>query len=131
LIIRSVDRFKNPQKNLISYEKEALNFLRKQPEGGIFALPVFNNLSYIPAYSKKPVYFADKSVLSNLGVNYGKRADELKNLKEINFKTLPVKYFYLLKNDKNFDKALDKIRKELDYQIIFENTNVMIIKKIK
>jgi hypothetical protein len=129
LIIKALQK---PNQNNISIDEiKALRFLKTQNNNGaIFALPIFSQLAYLPAFSTKPVFYADEGLLSNLGVNYEKRKKILQDLKNINFNNLSIRYFYLLKEDKNYEIIIKKIYQLKKIKIIYNNPKVIIYEKL-
>jgi len=129
LIIRAVERLGKPY-DISKEEITALAFLKTQKNNGaVFALPVFNSLSNVPARSGKPVFFADETVISNLGIDYEARKAMLKDIININIETLPVRYFYLIKYDTDYKTLFFKIQNSNNIRKIYENSQVIIFEK--
>lgn len=101
----------NPNASYIPKEElEALSFLRKQPEGVVFA-PIINqnetsegpkilglirDTAYVSAFSGKQTYLNDIHVLEITGIDYKQRKVKI-NQKNI---LKNIDYFYILKNSK-------------------------------
>jgi hypothetical protein len=130
LVMRAIERLNKPY-DISLEEQEALAFLKeKKDKGAVFALPVFSKLSYVPARSGKPVFFADETVISNQGIDFTKRKELLLNLKDIQLESLPVRYFYLAKYDKDYELVLDKVRNSSKLKKIYDNKEVIIFERL-
>lgn len=132
-ILRGFNPF-NPGSYISKKELEALNFLKVKKTGTILAMTdLKDNLhkesAYVAAFSGKQTYFNDLHILNITGVDYKKREMEIEKLLIIDWQKLPVKYFYLLKKDKNFPNFLKKTSNLSKNKIIFENDEVLIIEK--
>ncbi|MBI3366244.1 hypothetical protein HY041_01275 [Candidatus Roizmanbacteria bacterium] len=126
LLIRAGERIEK-RYDISLDEQKALAFLKtRQDNGTILSVPLFSNLSYIPARSGKPVFFADENVISNLGIRYEERKKLLSNLKDLNLSRLSVKYFYLVKSDKDYPVMIDKVRNTPELKNIYDNPDVII-----
>ncbi len=111
-------------------EQKALAFLKSRRDNGvILSVPLFPDLSYIPARSAKPVFFADENVISNLGIKYEERKKQLSDLKNLDLVKLPVQYFYLVKSDKDYPVMIDKVRNTKGLKNIYDNPEVIIYEK--
>lgn len=117
-------------------ELEALEFLKKQPNGVIFSsfhfadkknAGVFDETAYIPAFTEKQNYISDLHVLELTGVDYADRLDKVESMDCTIFQE--VKYIYYKKYFSN--KFLKKCSRELnEYKKIFENDKVTIFGKV-
>ncbi|MGC9031705.1 MAG: hypothetical protein ACP5H7_03025, partial [Minisyncoccia bacterium] len=117
-------------------ELEALNFLKKKEDGVILTITNFEDTlhkesAYVSALTGKQTYFNDLHVLNITGIDYKKRQEEMSNLELINWEKIPIQYIYILKSDNNFLKVLKKLKKLSNYKIVFENTEITIIEKMK
>lgn len=119
-------------------EVEALNFLKKEPEGIVFT-PIFNkpqspsgpkilsltrDTAYVAALSGKQTYLNNIHVLSITGTSYEIR---LKEIEEKNDWWKDINYFYILKNTQLND-SINLIIKSKFIEKIFENRLVEIWK---
>lgn len=123
---------------LSRYEIDALNFLKKQPDG-IAYMPLYNkawknytkpnplfayeDTAYIAAFSGKQVYFADELQLRLTGVEYLRRMEKMKQmdcsiLKEID-------YVYEIRELPDSDKIIIKCQ-PYNSSKIYENKKVII-----
>ena len=115
-------------------ELETLNFLKKKEDGIIFA-PSLNGdtihkeSAYVSAFTGKPTYFNDLHVLEITGVDWRNREKEIANIDKINLEELPVRYFYLLKKDKNYPILIQKINLMKNHKKIFDNQEVSVFEK--
>ena len=117
-------------------ELEALNFLKKRDDGIIFT-PILSDKmnsihkesAYVSAFAAKPTYFNDLHVLNITGVDWRSREKEIADIEKINLEKLPVRYFYLLKKDKNYSILIQKINLMKNYKKIFDNQEVLIFEK--
>lgn len=103
-------------------EMDALNFLKKQPEGTVFAPIDENDMAYVSAFTGKPTYINFISVLENAGINFKNRYELSKKNSFEQIKSQNIKYLYLngvMKSECNNSK------KE---SIIFKNDLISICK---
>lgn len=129
LVIRAGERVYKPY-DISAEEQQALDFLKtRNDNGAVFSVPLFSKLSYIPARSGKPAFFADENVISNLGIRYEERKKMLSDLNSLDLNQLPVKYFYLLKTDKDYQVMIDKVRNTKGLKNIYDNPEVIIFEK--
>lgn len=105
-----------------STELEAIKFLKNQPFGVVFAFPVAYTSSQLSALSEKPLYYADEGVLSNMGIDYTSRKEQLSHLELLNIESLPVSYIYIkTENMPHIFAESGKIIKQLQNSEFFEN----------
>ncbi len=129
LVMRAGERIYKPYDVSLD-EQKALAFLKTRKDNGVvFSVPLFPKLSYIPARSSKPVFFADENVISNLGIRYEERKKLLSDLKSLDLNQLPVRYFYLVKTDKDYQIMIDKVRNAPKMKNIYDNPEVIIFEK--
>jgi len=84
----------NPGRFVIPQEEmDALNFLKKQPEGTIFAPLDENDMAYVSAFTGKPTYINFASVLENSGIRHQDRLDRINDT--LDFSKMDIKYLYL------------------------------------
>lgn len=122
------DKF--PSVYIPSEELQALKFLKAQPEGIVYSLPIgatlIHDTAYISAISEKQSYLANTHQLELLGITYKERLDSLKRVD--NF-YLPVTYYYLVKNSPLYNQAVTSLINS-NYQPLFENNSVIMFKRI-
>lgn len=130
----------NPNASYIPKEElEALSFLRKQPEGVVFA-PIINqnetgkgpkilglirDTAYVSAFSGKQTYLNDIHVLEITGISYKKRFETINNKKIIENK---LRYIYFLNSKKSEDlnrPTYYLINKKI--KTLFDNETVIIL----
>jgi hypothetical protein len=122
-------------------EKEALEFLRRQPEGVVLAPPFdakdkektsapfsfsnYDDTSYVTAFSGKPTYANDKVQLELLGIPYEHRYQAVSDSDCEVLKS--VQYIYQPLNEK--EKQLQPcIKNSSSIKEIFRNSSVVIYK---
>jgi hypothetical protein len=129
LVMRAAERLYKPY-DVSAEEQKALAFLKtKNDNGAVFSVPLFPRLSYIPARSAKPAFFADENVISNLGIRFEDRKKLLSDPGNIDLGNLPVRYFYLVKTDKDYQVMIDKVRNTKGLKNIYDNPEVIIFEK--
>ena len=142
---------KMPQAKISSNEIEALEFLRKLPDGIILTYPfdsdkakqaiaprpiyLYESTSYVSAFSRKDVYLEDEVNLNIMGYDYKKSRKEVfdfilnldsKKGKEF-LKINNIKYLYLVKNNSPLSGEYLKLGTgDLNLEKIFENKESII-----
>ncbi|MFA5136115.1 MAG: hypothetical protein WC489_01845 [Patescibacteria group bacterium] len=104
-----------------NHELTALEFLKKQPQGTVLALP-YQETSYVSAFGEKQQFIADKTQLYLLGIDYEKRLNGVKDIGKLTFDRNHVSYIYYKKNN-TIDSSLNLPK---GYVSIFQNQEVTI-----
>jgi hypothetical protein len=111
-------------------EMDALNFLKKQPDGTILAPILENDMAYVSAFTGKQTYVNFTNVLGNNGIAYEKRLEQIQHLDKVDVDSLEVQYMYIpLIKDKEFKSSavwIDKCRTSEKFQEIFRNKKVVV-----
>lgn len=132
MVMRSVQAMGKPH-GISMAELEALDFLKEQDEGVVFTIPVQYRSAHVPALSEKPAYYADENVLTNIGVNYEARKQEIVDLEKVDYANLNTTYiYYLIHPPQGQDYNSDTVRTHLaekKYTEIFVNDEVIIYEK--
>lgn len=125
--IEKISEVYKTKKRAVSYaELSSLSFLKKQPAGIVFSVPLMPDTAYISALSGKQTYYSDEQMLRNTGVSYEKRKEILLHPQELDLNSIKAPYAYMVKSDVNYPLLLQKA-KESSYHIIFENKEVTIL----
>jgi Gpi18-like mannosyltransferase len=111
------------------YEMEALNFLKKQPDGPVLAPIIDPDMAYVAAISGKPTYYNFENVLDNNGIDYSKRKKEMKNIEKLNIDSLDVTYIYITDHYPKHKILLKRTQISKKYKEIFNNRKVIIYSK--
>jgi len=109
-------------------EMNALNFLKNQPEGTIFAPLDANDMAYVSAFTGKPTYLNFMSVLENSEINVKDRSLILTHPKTIITNSL-TDYQYLPKSYELTAQLYATCAASKEHTIIFENKEVVICSK--
>jgi hypothetical protein len=110
--------------NITDYELASYEYLRKQPDGVVLALPL-QETSAVTAFSGKQQYMADINPLNLLGIPYKERMNGLKDPARIVFDEKEVTYVYYLKKGNEDKKFVIPKR----YVKVFENRDAAIFRK--
>lgn len=116
----------NPGRFVIPQEEmDALNFLKKQPAGTIFAPLDENDMAYVSAVTGKPTYLNFLSVLENSEINVQDRTSNIENPTNIIVNSL-TDYQYLLKSYELTSQLYATCVASKKHSILFENEEVVI-----
>jgi len=121
---------KTPKIIISSDDLAALEYLKDQPDGLVFTVPLMPETAYVSAFSNKQVYYADEQMLQNNGILYETRKEELMQPGDIDLNTISARYVYLRKDDQEYALFLRKA-KETSYQVGFENDEIAIYSRDK
>jgi len=84
----------NPGRFVIpQHEMDALNFLKNQPSGTIYAPLDENDMAYVSAFTGKPTYLNFISVLENSEIQFGERLDKSVNILT-SIESIKAQYYY-------------------------------------
>lgn len=123
---------KEPQQVITNDELSALAFLELQPPGAIYASHAHKKDAYISAFSGKQTYFTDVDQLMVTFVDYKSREEVIRKPWLLQPERVNSRYWYLLKNDEDFEMIDVRIRSVGPYfSKIYENDSVLIYEKIK
>ena len=86
-----------------------------------------DDTTYITALSGKQSYLAFIHQLKMIGINVSKREKQVIDPK-LDLYSLPVTYFYLLKDHPQFDQVKDQIKSN-HFKIMYENPEVVLLTK--
>jgi len=117
----------------------ALNYLKKQPSGVVFALPYDRNMIsntnkiedgmdpvYIPIISQKVMYFTSPYILDLTATDYTENKAIVEKYLFSAPHLIDASYFYINK----FNKLYSKVKFDRAYfRIVYENSDVVILKK--
>lgn len=129
------------------HELSALSFLKTQDSGVVYhyysdpdtikkqmrgdnRVWASEDTAYVTALSGKVSYFTHVNQLHMLGVPYETRADMMRDPNLVNFETLPVDYYYLVKAHPYHRTTLNQTSSNI-LRPIFDNSEVLILEKIK
>lgn len=123
---------KEPKEIITKSELDALDFLANQEKGTVFVNHGYKKTAYISVFSGQSTYFTDVDQLMLTHVDYKEREEQMLHPWSINPSTLPVRYWYLVKSDLEYDvhKKQMELRKK-QYQLIYENDAVDIYEYTK
>ena len=128
-------------------EVEALTALSAMPRGVVFTLPhktlqyFDSNIpgavvmwqavdsTYVAAYGKKPLWYADRGQLGVTGVDSAPREHIMKNLENANVQNINARYFYLTKGHPDYatmKQKLARVRVRAHVRVVFENEEVKL-----
>ncbi len=125
--IEKISEVYKTKKRAVSYaELSALSYLKKQPAGFVFSVPLMPDTAYISALSGKQTYYSDEEMLRNTGVLYEKRKEKLLHPQELDLNSVKAPYAYLVKSDENYRLFLRKA-KESSYHVLYENKEVTVL----
>lgn len=132
-----------PPAKLSLLEKEALDFLKSQPDGRVLILPydekirdsfnaprplaVYTSTAYVSAFSGQNVFFEDTLNLEILGIDYKSRLNTVRDFMKIKergnkiLKSNGIKYIYI---PRLYNLQIDE--GQIGVKTIFENTEVRI-----
>jgi len=123
--------FSNPARYVIPQEElEALNVLKKSPDGPIFTPIIDPDMAYVSAFTGKQTYINFISVLENTGIQFQKRLQETKDVNTINVDMLNVKYAYVPTKYNDYLRLVRKFKESKKYKEILINSKVVIFEKI-
>jgi len=111
-------RFVIPQE-----EMDALNFLKNQPDGIIYAPLDENDMAYVSAMTGKQTYVNFVSVLENSGIKHQDRLDRINDT--LDFSKMDIKYFYL-PIDNELSKKIMSTFPQAHLTKIYSNNSVII-----
>ncbi|KKQ38380.1 MAG: hypothetical protein US54_C0011G0001, partial [Candidatus Roizmanbacteria bacterium GW2011_GWA2_37_7] len=117
----------NPGRFVIPQEEmDALNFLKKQPNGVVFAPIDENDMAYVSAFTGKPTYVNFVSVLENAGINFEKRLSIIDNepMKIVNSQLVDYIYIPIIhKKSEQFNTMCENTNK---YITNFKNKSAIV-----
>jgi hypothetical protein len=117
-------RYVIPQKEI-----EALNYLKKLPDGPVFSPIIDPDLAYVSAFTGKQTYLNFLTVLENFGIDIKERENQIKDISTVNVNELEVKYIYLPKTYEYYKMLVSKCQESKKYKQVFRNEEVTIFEK--
>lgn len=118
-----------PQNLIPDSELVALQKLADAEPGVVYiSSPELKN-AIVPALSGKIAYYLDVDQLMVTHIDYGERRQEMFNVVRKNLLSLPVKYFYLYKNEETSPELINELKDTKDAFILAETPELIIFQR--
>ena len=118
-----------PQNLIPDSELAALEKLADAPSGVVYiSNPELKN-AIVPALSGKIAYYLDVDQLMVTHIDYEARRQEMFNVVRKNLLSLPVKYFYIYKNESTSPELINELRDTKDASILADTVDLIIFQR--
>ena len=118
-----------PQNLIPDSELAALKKLADAPSGVVYiSNPELKN-AIVPALSGKIAYYLDVDQLMVTHIDYEARRQEMFNVVRKNLLSLPVKYFYIYKNESTSPELINELRDTKDASILADTVDLIIFQR--
>lgn len=118
-----------PQNLIPDSELSALKKLEQAPEGIVYiSNPELKN-AIVPALSGKIAYYLDVDQLMVTHIDYEERRQEMFQVERKNLLSLPVKYFYIYKNESTSPELINELKDTKDASILAETPELIIFQR--